>query len=151
MPARSSIEGTFGFGMPRTAVAPRTWTVMRDGDGSVNAGGGTPISYFIIGPNDSGGNGWSAVKSLFASATTINFTWSWSTTDGITYDWPFAIVSSTEPLSFTNSTPKLASANTQSGSSTLSVGAGQWAAFGVYSLDSCCGDGRCTFSGLPAT
>jgi hypothetical protein len=151
MPARSSVEGTFGFGMPATAGgAPRTWTVVRDGDGSVSAGGGTPISFFIIGPNDGGGNGWTAVKSQFASATTINFTWSWSTTDGITYDWPFAIVSATEPLTYPNP-PKLASQNTQSGSSSLSVPAGQWASFGCYASDSCCGDGRCTFSGLPAT
>jgi hypothetical protein len=149
MPARASVEGTFGFGIPTSGAAPRVWTVVRDGNGSVSTGAGTPISFFIIGPNDSLGNGWSVVKSQFATATTINYTWSWTTSDGINYDWPFAIVSATEPFSYP-SPPKLASLNTQSGSSSLSVPAGQWASFGCYSSDSCCGDGRCTFSGLPA-
>ncbi len=150
MPARSSVEGTFGFGMPRTALPPRVWSTVQNRDGSVSAGGGTPVSFFIIGPNGGGGSGWTAVKSFFPSATTINYTWSWSTTDGINWDWPFAIVSASDPTSY-SSPPKLASTNTQSGTGTLSVAAGQWASFGVFSVDSCCGDGRCTFSGLPAT
>lgn len=150
MPARSSVEGTFGFGIPRTAVAPRVWSTVQNRDGSVTAGGGTAISYFIIGPNGGGGAGWTVVKSFFPSAITISYTWNWSTIDGISWDWPFAIVTASEPFSY-SSPPKLASTNVQSGSSTLSVPAGQWASFGVFSADSCCGDGRCTFSGLPAT
>jgi hypothetical protein len=134
---------------PVAPLSPRVWTVVLDGNGSVSAGAGTPISYFIIGPNDSGGNGWSAVKSFFPAGASITFDWSWSTTDGINYDWPFAITSATEPFSYP-SPPKLASANTQSGTTTLTVPAGQWASFGCYSSDSCCGDGRCTFSRLPA-
>jgi len=149
MPARSFVEGVFGFGIPRTALAARVWTVVKDGNGSVSAGAGTPVSFFIIGSNDSQGNGWSTVKSFFAVTTVINYTWSWSTSDGINYDWPFAITSASEPFTYP-SPPKLASANSQSGSSTLTVPAGYWASFGCYSSDSCCGDGRCTFSGLPA-
>ncbi len=151
MPARSSLEGTFGFGIPVTGGAPRVWTPMQDGNGSISPGGGAPISFFIIGPNDSGGNGWTAVKSFFAVTTVINYTFSWSTTDGINWDWPFAIASASEPFSFSGSTPKIAATNSQSGSGSLTIPAGQWAAFGVYSVDRCCGDGRCTFSGLPAT
>lgn len=152
MPARSSVEGTFGFGMPRSATAAlRVWTTLRDGDGSVTTGTGRALSFYCTGPNDGVGTGWSAIKSFFASATTIVYDWDWTTVDGIAYDWPFAITSATEPFSY-SFPPKLASANTQSATNvSITVPAGQWVSFGVFSSDSCCGRGWCTFSGLPST
>lgn len=151
MPARSSTEGTFGFGIPGSGAAPRTWTTVIDGDGSVVTGNGRPVSFYITGPNDSTGNGWSAVKSFFPTGATIVFDWSWTTVDGIAYDWPFAITSVSEPFSYP-SPAKLASANTQfSNGAVLNVPSGNWASFGCYSSDTCCGRGWAIFSGLPAT
>ena len=152
MPAKSSVEGTLAFGFPRPAgAAARVWTTLLDGDGSVATGTGRALSFYCTGPNDSTGNGWSAIKSYFATATTITYDWSWTTVDGINYDWPFAIVSSSEPFTYSYPT-KLASANTQSATNaTLNVPAGNWASFGVFSSDSCCGRGWCLYSGLPST
>jgi hypothetical protein len=149
MPARSCTAGTFGFGMSRTALPPRTWTTIQARGGSVSAGSGTPVSFFIIGPNDGGGAGWCAVKSFFATETVINFTIVWSTSDGISFDWPFALTTPSEPFSYSNPA-KIASTNSESGSRSVTVPAGWWVTIGCYASDSCCGPGQCTFSGLPA-
>jgi hypothetical protein len=151
MPAVSSIEGRFGYGIPvsGSAPSPRVWSSSLDGDGSVAAGNGTAVSYYLTGPNDSSGTGWTVVRSYFSSATSFTLYWDWTTSDGISYDWPFYTINSTLPSTYSYPA-KLASQNTQAGTTSISISAGNWFSVGCFSADSCCGRGFCTFSGLPA-
>ena len=149
MPAVSSIEGRFGYGIPGSGAAPRVWSFVYNGDGSVVTGGGTAVSYYITGPNDGGGDGWSVARSYFSSATSFTMSWDWRTDDGITYDWPFYNISTTAPSSYSGQA-KLASGNSQTGNTVINIPAGNWFSVGCYALDSCCGRGFCTFSALPA-
>jgi hypothetical protein len=127
------------------------WSILLDGDGFVNDNGGG--SFTCSGPNDSGGQGWSYIYAQFTTAGSFTYNYSWFTSDGIFYDWPFEIVSATDPASnpggfdFFNS--KIATTNSESGSRTVSYGANDYVLLGVFSSDSCCGNGICTFSGLP--
>jgi hypothetical protein len=126
------------------------WSIVLDGaDASVNNNGGG--SYTCIGPNDGGGNGWAYIYALFSTAGSITYNYNWSTGDGITWDWPFEWVTSSDPSNpgNVNFNTKIASNNTESGSRTVSYGANQYVVLGVYSVDSVAGNGVCTFSGLP--
>ena len=133
---------------------PRVWSILLDGaDASVNNNGGG--SFTCNGPNDTGGSGWAYIYSQFTTAGSFTYSFSWSTTDGIDFDWPFEIVTATNPATnpggFNFSGAKIASSNNQSGSRTVSYAANDYVLLGVYSSDSCCGNGVCTFSSLPTT
>ncbi len=136
---------------PAPPVPPFSgWSSVTDGaDASVvNNGGG---SYTCNGPNDGGGTGWAYIYALFSSAGSLTYSFSWFTSDGITWDWPFEFVTANNPSNpgNVNFNTKIASTNSQSGSRTVSYGANQYVVLGVYSVDSIAGRGTCTFSGLP--
>jgi hypothetical protein len=128
----------------------QVWSTVLDGaDASVvNNGGG---SFTCNGPNDNGGTGWAYIYTLFTSAGSFTYNFTWFTSDGIIYDWPFEFVTSSDPSNpgNVNFTTKIASTNSQSGSRTVSYGANQYVVLGVYSVDSVFGNGVCTFSALP--
>lgn len=73
---------------PPPVVTKRIWNQNRDGDGGITFTEDGALNAFIRGPNDNGGNGWSVIYSYFANPTAIQFTYQWSTTDGINFDWP---------------------------------------------------------------
>lgn len=126
------------------------WSIVLDGaDASVNDNGGG--SFTCNGPNDGGGQGWAYIYGFFSTAGSITYNFNWFTGDDLTYDWPFEWVTSNDPSNpgNVNFNTKIASANSQSGSRTVSYGANQYVVLGVYSVDSIFGNGVCTFSGLP--
>ena len=129
---------------------PAPWTSVTDGaDASVVDNGGG--SFTCYGPNDSGGNGWAYIYKLFPSAGSFNYNYNWFTSDGIFYDWPFIDITAANPaipanVNFGN---KIASGNSESGTRTAAYSANDYVVLGVYSSDSCCGRGECTFSALP--
>lgn len=132
------------------------WRTNLDGNGSVNLTPSGTLSAFVVGPNDSGGEGWSTIYAFFANPVTFTMNYSWSTTDGINYDWPFIFQTFSEPFNpvrppFTSSRNTIVgNVNSETGSRTYSFsGNNYWLSVGVYSSDSCCGDGRITISGLP--
>lgn len=135
---------------PPPPPPPGTWLSVIDGaDASVVDNGGG--SFTCNGPNDSGGNGWAYIYRLFTSAGSFTYSFNWSTSDSIFYDWPFEYVTSLDPSNpgNVNFNTKIASANSETGGRTVSYGANQYVVLGVYSADSCCGNGVCTFSSLP--
>jgi hypothetical protein len=132
----------------------RIWLQNRDGDGGIALTEGGTLDAFIRGPNDSQGNGWSVIYSYFANPTAIQFTYQWSTTDGINYDWPILQEMSLEP--FVLAMPdwygfrySLANSNSISSSRSFVTTGNSWVVIGVFSSDSCCGDGRISVQGLP--
>lgn len=141
------------LGIPATPPNPpppaRVWSIVLDGDGSVVDNGGG--SFTCNGPNDGGGAGWSYIYSLFTSAGSFTYNFSWFTSDSIIYDWPFEWVTAADPSNPANVdfNTKIASTNSESGSRTVSYGANQYVVLGVYSVDSCCGNGVCTFTNVP--
>ena len=125
------------------------WSTNLNGDGSAtNQGGG---QWYIVGPNDGGGNGWSYIYGRYGSAGSLTYGYNWNTFDGIFYDWPFEFVTANAPSNpaNVNFNTKIASGNTESGSRTLFYGANDYVVLGVYSSDSVFGAGFCTFTGLP--
>lgn len=139
---------------PPPAPPPRVWTTTRDGDGSVSLGNDGTLTANIQGPNDSGGAGWSAVYSLFTERTTLTFTYNWFTSDGINYDFPFIFETPSEPsslfnYSMANYRNSIVFSNSQSGTHTFNTSGGTYVCIGVYSTDSCCGNGQLQVRGLP--
>lgn len=138
---------------PPPAPANRVWLQNRDGDGAITLTPSGTLDAFIRGPNDSGGNGWSILYSYFANPTAIQFTYQWSTTDGINYDWPILQEMQNEPFAVSIPTwgIKMVNTNNESGSRSFTTTGNSWVVIGVYSSDSCCGDGRLSVQGLPMT
>lgn len=136
---------------PPPVVVKRIWSQNRDGDGGISLTENGVVDAFIRGPNDSGGNGWSVIYSYFANPTAIQFNYTWSTTDGINYDWPILQEMQNEPfaVSFPTWGIKMVNSNNESGSRSFVTTGNSWVVIGVYSSDSCCGDGRLTVTGLP--
>jgi hypothetical protein len=129
---------------------PQTpWASNINGDGSVTDQGGG--SWYIVGPNDGAGNGWSYIYSQFGSAGNFTYGYNWYTFDGIIYDWPFQYVTAADPSNPANVSfaTKIATTNSESGTRNVSYSAGDYVVLGVYSVDSVAGPGYCTFSSLP--
>lgn len=126
-----------------------SWFSNIDGDGTVTDNGGG--NWYVQGPNDGGGNGWSYIYAQFASAGSFTYNYSYTSFDGPGYDWLFDDVSSSDlsnpgNVNFGN---QVTTSSGASGSRTLSYAAGQWVAIGIYSSDSCCGVAFVSLSGIP--
>lgn len=133
------------------------WQPLSNGDGSVSITSNLPASNVTlrtIGPNNGPGQGYSFAYLYIAQASgsfTYNFTW--STIDGIAYDWPFEALTSNAPaITPSLFTTKIATSNFEQGVRTVSwsnyIG-GVYVSFGVYSVDSLFGPGSCVFSNMP--
>jgi hypothetical protein len=124
------------------------WSTNINGDGSATDQGGG--QWYIIGANDGAGNGWSYIYGQYGSAGSLTYGFNWFTGDGITWDWPFEFVTANNPAdpNNVNFNTKIASANSQTGSRTVSYAANDYVVLGVYSADSVAGAGFCTFTGL---
>lgn len=123
----------------------------KDGDGTITDNGGG--SWYIAGPNDSSGSGWSYIYKQFGYSGSLAVNFVWYTSDGISYDWPTAFATSSDPsiasnVSGTMAGLKIASSSSQTGTYTVNFTSGQWVVLGVYSNDSCCGNGTVTYSGI---
>ena len=125
------------------------WSIAIDGDGSAtDVGGG---EWSIVGPNDSGGSGWSYIYAQFGASGSLGYNFNWFTSDGIFYDWPFQFVTAADPSNPANVdfSTKIASSSSESGFRVAVYNANEYVVLGVYSVDSIFGAGFCTFTGLP--
>ncbi len=126
------------------------WTSVRDGDGTVtNNGGG---NWYLTGPNDGGGNGWSYITKQFSSSGSFTFNYTYLSDDSPGYDWAFQFISSSDlsvPGNVNFYSDRFALNSGSSGSKTASYSANQWVAIGLFASDSCCGRAYLTLSGIP--
>ncbi|TWI44569.1 SprB-like repeat protein, partial [Flavobacterium glaciei] len=135
------------------AYAPANWAFANaNADGNVNTTN-APASITITGGNNNGDNffggspGDSSYSITFTPNTTVSFNWAYSTDDGGFSDYPQVIVNGVATImqgyNINTSRPE-----TQSGTMTVNVTAGQTFAFNMHTVDNKFGAATVTISNL---
>ena len=135
----SSISTSFG-----------NWSVVTGGaagDGAVLPNSRYSDEFMIVGPNDGEDTGWVYLKQYFPTGASLEINYKWTTFDEDAgpstpiHDRPVYWTSSTEPIGAPTDITSKVGESPEFDTWNVTVNPGEWFAIGIYSDDSCCGQG----------
>lgn len=120
------------------------WTLTNQNGNGTIVTTDAPNSITLIGTDGLSGSGNTNYEITIPATTSITFDWSYTTTDGASYDYPNIIINNGVPVRLTGY--NTSGGSTQSGTMTVDVEAEDTFAFNMYSTDNIFGPGSVTIS-----